>query len=118
MKIISIKSTGIEFTDAVRVAINKKLLALEKFTEKMRPVAELMIEVGKPSQHHRKGDVFYAEATLCVPNAVLRAESTAETLYAAIDAVRDDLLRQIKKHKGKLRTSQKKGGRKAKYGVS
>lgn len=114
MKIISIKATNIEFTAAIREAITKKLLALERFTTKMEPVAELTVEVGKTTEHHRKGKVFRAEATLHVPNVVLRAEKDAETLYAAIDGTRDELMRQIKKYKERLRTRQTSGARKTK----
>ncbi len=114
MKIISIKATNIVFTPAIREAITKKLVALEKFTSRMEPVAELQVEVGKISEHHRKGDIFRAEAMLHVPNAVLRAEAEAQTLYAAIDAVKDELAAQIKKHKEKLLTKQSKRGRRAK----
>lgn len=114
MKIISIKSTNLEFTTTIREAITKKLLALERFTVRLGPVVELQVEVGKTTTHHRKGDIFHAEATLHLPGARLRAEKDAETLYAAIDAARDELARQIKKYKERRRTRVASGARRAK----
>lgn len=111
MKIISIKVTNIDTTPSIIDTIEKKLLALEKFTERMEPVAELMVEVGKSTKHHRKGPFWRAEATLHVPGKVLRAEVTDIGLYGAIDLLKDELVRQIKTYTEKGRARVLRGAR-------
>jgi ribosomal subunit interface protein len=114
MRIISVKGTNVNLTESITDTIEKKLLSLGKFTEKIEPVAELSIEVGKTTNHHKKGHVWRAEANLHVPGKVLRAEVTDEGLYAAIDGLREELMRQIKHYKDKRQTQVRAGARKAK----
>lgn len=111
MKIISIKGTNIKFTDSITETIEKKLLSLSKLTEKLEPVAELMIEVGKSTKHHKRGPFWRAEATLHVPNKILRAETTDISLYGAIDLLKDELARQIKAYKDKIVAKGRRGAR-------
>ncbi|MDP3985142.1 MAG: ribosome-associated translation inhibitor RaiA [bacterium] len=114
MKIISIKGKNVALTDSIVDTISRKLVSLEKLTGKMEPMAELVVEVGKSTKHHKTGPFWRAEAMLQLPGKVLRAESTNESLYASIDLVKDELSRQIKQYKDKLKTRALKGGRKAK----
>jgi len=114
MKIISIKGTGIELTPAIKTKIRKKIQALAKFTQKMGQAVNIEVEVGKPSKHHNKGDVFYAEINLEIPEKVLRAAKEADDLYKAIDEVHEEVVRQIKKYKEKRRDGARKGARRAK----
>jgi putative sigma-54 modulation protein len=111
MKIISTKATGMDMTDAIANYINEKLEAIEKLTQDFEPVAELMIDVGKSSKHHNKGPHCYAEMTLHVPGEVLRASTESEDLYACIDAVKDDLRRQLKDYKERLSDKSRKAKR-------
>lgn len=114
MKIISIKGTNVELTDSIIDTIEKKLVTLSKFTERMEPMVELAVEVAKTSKHHKKGPVWRAEATLQVPGKVLRAEVTEIGLYGAIDLLKDELLGQIKSYKEKGKSKMLRGARVAK----
>ncbi|TAK03624.1 ribosome-associated translation inhibitor RaiA [Patescibacteria group bacterium] len=102
MKLISIKGTQIELTDAIKDYVNVKLEAIEKFTTDFGEAAQISIECGRTSGHHNKGNVYRCEMNLQVPGKLLRAEREAEDLYEAIDFVKDELIRQIKDHKGIL----------------
>lgn len=102
MKINSTKATNFEMTDAIASYINEKLEAIEKFTQDFEPVAEMDIEVAKTTNHHAKGPFFYAEMNLHIPGQVIRATNEAEDLYAAIDAVKDEVIRQLKDHKERM----------------
>lgn len=101
MQLISLKGTHIELTDAIKGYVDAKLSAIEKFTTDMG-VAEISVECGRTSEHHNKGNVYRCEMNLQVPGKLLRAEREAEDLYAAIDLVKDELVRQVKDHKGIL----------------
>lgn len=91
---------NIDMTDAIRAYIEEKMASLEKILTDIEPVS-LRVEVGKPSQHHRSGEVFYAEANLKAGKLELRAEATREDLYVAINEVKEDLQLQISKIKEK-----------------
>lgn len=114
MKIISIKGQNIALTDSIVDTIEKKLVGLSKLTERMEPMAELAVEVGKSTKHHKKGPFWRAEATLQVAHKVLRAECTDIGLYGAIDLLKDELARQIIQHKEKGKAKARRGARIAK----
>lgn len=83
-----------ELTEAIKTYATERIMALEKFCERYSP-CDVALEVGQTSKHHQKGDIFRAEATVAIPGATLRAESTKDDLYAAIDDVKDELKRQL-----------------------
>ena len=94
MRITEIKATNIDLTDAIRDYVDKRLASLDNLCAKYSP-ADVMAEVGKTSMHHQKGEVFFAEFNLNIPGVKLRATSTKDDLYAAIDDAKDELKRQL-----------------------
>ena len=93
---------NMELTSSIRTHLEEKCKALEHFLDpKHAALAELRVEVGKPSQHHRAGDVFQAEANLKIGGEFFRATATHEDLHAAINDMKDELERQFRKHKTK-----------------
>ena len=99
---IKINPTNIKLDDALVVWVQDKIGGLEKFLKKIDPEAvEMSVEIGKPSEHHHKGLVWYAEANLKLPGRLLRATNTNKDLRLAINQVKDELQRQIKKYLGK-----------------
>ena len=103
MTLYSLKSTNIELTEAIKQYIEQKIVSLERLTVDFEPAAELSVEVGKTTQHHHKGPFFHAEMMLTIPGQVLRAEEDRENLYEAIDAVKDEMKRQVTDYKNRLR---------------
>lgn len=96
---VKIEPKNIKLNDALIIWVEKKIGGLEKFLKKLDLNAvEARVEIGKPSKHHHKGPVWYAEANLKVPRKLLRATSTAKDLRTAINQVKDELQRQIKKY--------------------
>ena len=99
---VEINPTNIELDDALIIWVEKKIIGLDRFLKRVDPAAvEARIEIGKPSKHHRKGSVWYAEVNLKVPGRLLRATNTNKDLRLAINQVKDELQRQIKKYLGK-----------------
>ena len=89
-----------ELLPGIKVYVEQKLGSLGKFLKRFSDKSiELQVEVGKPSQHHRKGEIFYAEANLILPGKELRATDNDYDLRTAIDRVREELARQIVKYK-------------------
>lgn len=77
--------------------------------------AELLVEVEKENRHHRKGDVFRAEALIHLPGRKLVAKSHGENLSTIITAVRDELKREIGKYKTKVIDVPRRKAMKNKY---
>jgi ribosomal subunit interface protein len=124
---ITIKATNLELGEVLKKKIEKKINSLEKFAKRIfgkkywdgffgkgRPRAEAFVEIAKSSGHHRKGLVFYAECQIRFPGKSLRAEAQRESLELAINEVKEELKREIKKFKGKLVAKYERGARKAK----
>jgi ribosome-associated translation inhibitor RaiA len=77
--------------------------------------AEAYVEIGKESNHHKNGeDVFMAEVKLVSSGKEFYVKNYNAELYAAIDAVRDEMLREIKNNKEKNQTLFIRGARKIK----
>lgn len=91
-----------ELTPAIKVHVEEKIgLLTHHLDPKHAELAEARVEVGKPSEHHHKGDVFYAEVNLKMGKTFMRATATTSDLYAAVNECRQELERQLHKHKAK-----------------
>ena len=107
MKII-IHGTRMDLTPAIEMHIQEKFVALSRHVDsKHEALAEVRVEVGKPSGHHHKGDVFYAEANLKMGKELLRATSQRDDLYAAINECQQELDVQLQKHKTREQAHRK-----------
>jgi len=107
---IKIKTLNIELTNAIESYVDEKLQSIEKFMvahENEEPV--LYVDIGKTTNHHNSGDVFRAEVNVSVRGKQFRAVSEKEDLYAAVDDVRTELVRELTSHKDKERTLFRKG---------
>lgn len=121
---INLKTTNIKLNQALYDYVEKKIGELEKFIRKVgiedrlfqkgKPPYEAWVEIGKPSSHHKKGGVWYAEARIKLPGKSLRTESENWDLRLAIDEVKDELQRELKQYKEKQIAKYKRGARKAK----
>lgn len=102
---ITIKGTNIKLSDSIYDYIEKKLNPLEKFA----PTMECWVEVERMRKGDRSGDVFRAEAQIKLPRASgVRAESKNSDLLQAIDTVKDELQRQLKRYKEKQITQRRR----------
>jgi len=108
----SIKTKNFESTEEIENYLDKKLKSLEKFLSSFnRDLVKVEVEIGRTTKHHQAGDIFRAEINLSINGKLFRVESEQESLYAAIDEVRDDLEREIKKFKEKRETIFIRGAR-------
>jgi putative sigma-54 modulation protein len=106
---INIKATGIELTPAISEYVHKKVAALDKYFP--NPDTVLQLEVGRSTQHHKTGEVFKAEVHAIGGGVDLYAVSEHVDLYAAIDTVRDDIVRNASHEKGKREALTRRGAR-------
>ncbi|MEK7642203.1 MAG: ribosome-associated translation inhibitor RaiA [Patescibacteria group bacterium] len=106
---INTRATNIDLTPAIEDYILKRLEILEKFLKNTDQVL-VDVEVGKINKHHKQGDVFRAEVHLRLPGEEFYATVEADDLYAAIDEVKDEIVREVSSKRKKALRLLRKGG--------
>ena len=94
---IIIKTKNIELTDYLENLINKKFGGLKKFVHHEN--AELFVEVEKETKHHKKGDIFMAEAIINLPGKKLTARFHCDDLLKSITETKKEMERELRKYK-------------------
>lgn len=97
---VEIYAPGIKLTPKIERHIKQELGNLDKFLGDLKPLAS-PIEVGVTTRHHQKGKIYRAEINLKLPGKLLRAEEEAENIHTAINIIKEEIERQIKKYKEK-----------------
>ncbi len=110
----TLQATKIEHTPAITSYIEKKLKELERVLDTKDTSIRATLEVGKLTRHHKSGDVFFAEINLHAMRKKWRAVEEADDLYAAIDAMKDAITREVTSAEKKARVQKRKGARKVK----
>lgn len=97
---INIRGDKIKVTQAIKNYIMDKMSRLDKYFEEPNSIdVHVLIRA--------KNNIETIEVTIPTNKYTLRAEQSAEDLYAAIDLVIDVLERQIRKNKTKLNNRKK-----------
>lgn len=98
---IEIKETGVRLSPLFREFLRSRLLLLSRFVKRYEASGEihLFVEIAKTTRHHRKGSIFYAEATAQLPKKLVRADATDVDFRTSIDALRDILKREFVQYK-------------------
>lgn len=110
---INIKGTGIELTEALTNYVDQVLESVEKIIpDNVDPIVQ--VEIGKISNHHKSGEIFRAEINIEIDGVLLTAREEMEDLYAAIYAVKEHIIVEIKKMKSKKQSLMRRGGQKIK----
>ena len=104
---VQIKATGLSLSDAIEEYVEKKVGALSKYLNEDELVS---VEVGKTTRHHKSGEIFKAEIFIRGGGKEYYAISEKEDLYAAIDDVKDEMVREITSSKDKTKTLLRRGG--------
>ena len=97
---IDLKTKNFEITPSIKIYLEQKLNSLDKFLPKDESVFA-DVELAKTTEHHKKGDIFMAEINLTVPGRLIRAVAEEWDLHVAIDAVKEELQREITMNKEK-----------------
>jgi len=111
---IDIRGEEMGLTEAITHAIEKKLGSLDKYMATIGDPQTLRVNVGKVSDHHKKGNIFKAEADLLIPGHKTHAEIDASELYTAIDQLKDELKNRLIKLVDTMTAHHRDGAREAK----
>lgn len=97
---IRIKATGSELTPETRVYLDERIAALEKFITDAR-TARCEVELGLAAGGQRHGaNLWFAEIRILVPgNDAVYARNNASSVNAAIDDVKEEVERQLRREK-------------------
>jgi putative sigma-54 modulation protein len=104
----AITTKNMQLTEAIASAVHKRVESLERKSKRFGASVSGNVEVGKTTNHHKKGDVFRAEIHVRLPGKLVYAESTHEDLYAAIGDAKRDAERQVVDYKDKAEAGRKK----------
>ncbi len=102
---ISIKVTNLKLTPDIKDYTEKKIASLTKYFKK---IIEAKVEIGMESAKHKKGEKYFCEVNLAVPQKLLRVRKTEKELLKAIDKTKDHLKVVLKRHKEKLQGRPRK----------
>ncbi|RTK97397.1 MAG: ribosome-associated translation inhibitor RaiA [Neisseriaceae bacterium] len=114
MKNLSILCKDFDLTDAIKDYATEKLSALDKYLPSQGENADFNLRLGKVSNHHHHGKIFYAEVSIKTPEKNFGALVEAEDIYAAIDQLKDDLAHNIAHYKDKAHKKDIQSARKFK----
>jgi len=100
---IEIKYTQFQPAGNIEEYAMKRLGSLERFLKSFEKSGEItmFVEIARSTKHHRKGDVFYAEAMFQIAGKVMRAEATGPDIRLALDEVKEKLKKEIRRDKDK-----------------
>jgi putative sigma-54 modulation protein len=96
---IDIKGRNVPVTDAIRSHVERRL---EKVTRQVSDLARLEIEIFK-EPNPRVADCEVAEGTLYLKGVTLRAHDASPEMLHSLNLMVDELARQVKRHRDKLR---------------
>ncbi|MEK7569384.1 MAG: ribosome-associated translation inhibitor RaiA [Patescibacteria group bacterium] len=111
---INLFGKNIELTAAIGDYVSKKVTDLSRLLLKMEEKGadvKVKFEVSKATRHHNKGEVFHADCLIELEGKEYYGEADEEDLYAAIDAVKENLFREISKDKDRRQTLIVRGAR-------
>lgn len=107
---VNVQAQGITLTPDIYEYLDKKLASIDKHLHGDES-AIAHVEVGKETNHHKTGNFFEARMTLRVGGREFVASARGESVYAAIDVLKDEISRELSAYKDKQVTMLKKGGR-------
>ncbi|MAZ56663.1 ribosomal subunit interface protein [bacterium] len=109
---INYKSTNTDLESSLQELVGTKLESLGKFIGDETDLrCEVEFEKVAP---HKSGEVHRVEVNLWVGGTMFRAEATENSFEKAVDEVRDELNKELRRTKKKQDSLVRKGGRKIK----
>lgn len=108
---INIKTTNTALTDEIQEYFQKRFEHIEKFLkQKKDQVVQVQVELGKETNHHIHGEIFFVKARLESSGEFFYAEAEEEDLLRAIDNAKDALIREITSHTKKKQDLERREG--------
>ena len=114
---INLQGTSLDVTEAVHDYVIKRITNLGKLLtgieDKDGEVA-VYFDVAKTTNHHKSGEVFRADCSIMIDGKKFYSSSEKDDLYEAIDDVKENLFREIRRSKTKKEALFLRGANKVK----
>lgn len=110
--IINFKFNNLPEAQTLAPLVDQKMAAFEKYLHSNKPVT-CDVEFEKVATQ-QSGQVHRVEVNLMINGTLFRAEATEESFEKAIDEVRDELDKELRRSKEKQETLDKQAGREMK----
>jgi len=101
---INLQGKNMSVTEAVHDYVIKRITNLGKLLtgiEEKNGEVGVFFDVAKITNHHKSGDVYRADCSVMIDGEKFYASSEKEDLYEAIDEVKENLFREIRRLKNK-----------------
>jgi len=109
---IRIKATDYELTSEIEVYLANRLDALEKFIVGNADIVRCEVEIGRDAGRPRHGkNLYFAEMRVISPGeSDVYARNNSESVNGAIDDVKEEVERQLRKRKRTKMSYVRKSG--------
>ena len=97
---VDIKATNMDLTEAIKSYVSEKLGGLDKYFDNIQ---QIDVEVGKTTNHHNKGEIFFCEVNVSVPRTLLRYREETDDMYKAVNTCKKGVQQKLKEYKEKMR---------------
>ncbi len=111
---IQFNAVNYELTVDETLLFESKFGKLEKYGGKGDKEFHLHVTLGKNTEAHQNGGIWFAEGDATLDGKKYFAEATKESLRDAVDVVLSELSREMSKAKDKKKSFIKRGGAKIK----
>lgn len=108
---INFKNLSGNMDGALTDLVERKLHSLEHYIGDAPALCDVEFEKVAPKQN---GDVFRVEVNLTINGTLYRADATMDSYEKAVDEVRDELDKELRRSQQKHDSMVKKGGRQIK----
>ena len=110
---VEIFAKNIELDNKLKEYIQKKVDSLENILGKSDEERSCDFRIKKDASA-KKGKIYFAEAKIITPHKKYGADASGESVFEAIDKLKDEIAKKIRRNKDKKESLIKKGGRKIK----
>lgn len=112
---VSVKATRFEMTPDVDQYLNEKLSAIEKLIPPTEADDEVRCDVElEKTTEQQHGMIWRAEINMTIQGELYRADAYGEDINTAIDEVRDEVMKRIRRNKKKRSSIMRRSGAKLK----
>ena len=108
------KATNIVLSESVTDYLNKKIEDVKRLLDLSDETLFMQVELGRTPRHHHSGEIFRAEINIFSSRGQFRAVTERQDLFSAIDGVKEEIMTEIARRKGRRLSLLKRGGQKIK----
>lgn len=108
---VDIKTHHLELTQQIEAYLNEKLEDVERLIDAPSEAVYARVQLGKKDEQHQSGKIYTAKVNLNIAGADYRATAREESIEAAIDEIKDELMKKLRREKDKQQSLVKRGGR-------